>query len=119
MQLRGQFEVEPRYFSDKNSEIDFVLQYGTEIIPVEVKGGENKSTPSFKKYIAERCPKHTLRFSERGYRQDGDSEETAKEVLSADEILVLVDLGQGEAKAKAFGCDLTYDYVKINGDYRS
>lgn len=47
------------------------------------------------------------------------SEETAKEVLSADEILVLVDLGQGEAKAKAFGCDLTYDYVKINGDYRS
>ena len=71
-QLRGQFEVEPRYFSDKNSEIDFVLQYGTEIIPVEVKGGENKSTPSFKKYIAERCPKHTLRFSERGYRQDGD-----------------------------------------------
>ena len=47
------------------------------------------------------------------------SEEEAKEVLSADEILVLVDLGQGEAKAKAFGCDLTYDYVKINGDYRS
>lgn len=44
-QLRGQFEVEPRYFSDKNSEIDFVLQYGTEIIPVEAKGGEDKSAP--------------------------------------------------------------------------
>ena len=71
-QLRGQFEVEPRYFSDKNSEIDFVLQYGTEIIPIDVKGGENKSAPSFKKYISERCPKHALRFSERGYRQDGD-----------------------------------------------
>ena len=70
-QLRGQVEVEPRYFSDKNSEIDFVLQYGTEIIPIEVKGGENKSAPSFKKYIAERCPEHALRFSERGYRQDG------------------------------------------------
>ena len=37
-QLWGQFEVAPRYYSDKNSEIDFVLQYGTEIIPVEAKG---------------------------------------------------------------------------------
>lgn len=52
-QLRGQFDVEPRYFSDKNSEIDFVLQYGTEIIPIEAKGGEDKSAPSFKKYIAD------------------------------------------------------------------
>lgn len=70
-QLRGQFEVEPRYFSDKNSEIDFLLQYGTEIIPVEVKGGENKLAPSFKKYITDHRPVYALRFSERGYRQDG------------------------------------------------
>lgn len=55
-QLKGQFGVEPRYFSDKNSEIDFALQYGTEIIPVEVKGGEDKSAPSFKRYIAEHQP---------------------------------------------------------------
>ncbi len=47
------------------------------------------------------------------------SEEEAKEVLSADEIQILVDLNQGEAEATAWGCDLTYDYVKINGDYRS
>lgn len=47
------------------------------------------------------------------------SEERAKEVLTADEITILVDLGQGGAGARAFGCDLTYDYVKINGDYRS
>ena len=47
------------------------------------------------------------------------SEEEAKVVLSADEINILVDLKQGEASAKAWGCDLTYDYVKINGDYRS
>ena len=40
-------------------------------------------------------------------------------VLGEDEIRILVDLGQGEASAKAWGCDLTYDYVKINGDYRS
>ena len=47
------------------------------------------------------------------------SEEEAKEVLSADEIVIFADLGQGEASSRAFGCDLTYDYVKINGDYRS
>lgn len=70
-QLRGQFAVEPRYFSDKNREIDFVLQYGTEIIPVEAKGGEDKSAPSFKRYIAQHQPAHALRFSERGYRTDG------------------------------------------------
>lgn len=70
-QLRGQFEVEPRYFSDKNSEIDFVLQYGTEIIPVEAKGGEDKPAPSFKRYVARRQPEYALRFSKRGYRRDG------------------------------------------------
>ncbi len=47
------------------------------------------------------------------------SEEKASEVLSADEIFINIDLMQGEAQAKAWGCDLTYDYVKINGDYRS
>ncbi|MCM1044693.1 MAG: DUF4143 domain-containing protein [Candidatus Gastranaerophilales bacterium] len=71
-QLRSQFELEPRYYSDKNMEIDFVLQHGTEIIPVEVKGGENKSAPSFKKYIASRNPKYAIRFSRQGYRKDGD-----------------------------------------------
>lgn len=71
-QLRGQFEVAPRYYSDKNSEIDFVLQHGTEIIPVEAKGGEDKSAPSFKRYVADHHPKHALRFSKRGYRKDGE-----------------------------------------------
>ena len=47
------------------------------------------------------------------------SEEEAAVVLSADEIFIHIDLHQGEAEAKAWGCDLTYDYVKINGDYRS
>ena len=70
-QLRGQFEVEPRYYSDKNGEIDFVVQYGTEIISIEAKGGEDKSAPSFKRYIAEHQPEHALRFSKRGYRKDG------------------------------------------------
>ena len=70
-QLKGQFGVEPRYFSDKNSEIDFALQYGTEIIPVEVKGGEDKSAPSFKRYIAEHQPEYAIRYYKRGYRKDG------------------------------------------------
>ena len=47
------------------------------------------------------------------------SEEKAEEILSADEIFIHIDLHQGEAYAKAWGCDLTYDYVRINGDYRT
>ncbi len=47
------------------------------------------------------------------------SEEEAAKLLSEDEIYVHVNLNQGDAQATAWGCDLTYDYVKINGDYRS
>ena len=47
------------------------------------------------------------------------SEEEAAKVLQENEIQILVDLGCGSAAAKAWGCDLTYDYVKINGDYRT
>ncbi|MDO4845106.1 MAG: bifunctional glutamate N-acetyltransferase/amino-acid acetyltransferase ArgJ [Oscillospiraceae bacterium] len=46
-------------------------------------------------------------------------EEKAKEILLEPEIDILVDLGDGGACATAWGCDLTYDYVKINGDYRT
>ena len=47
------------------------------------------------------------------------SEEEASGVLKENEITILVHLHQGEASAEAYGCDLTYDYVKINGDYRT
>lgn len=47
------------------------------------------------------------------------SEEKAAEILSADEIYIDINLNQGEESATAWGCDLTYDYVKINGDYRT
>ncbi len=47
------------------------------------------------------------------------SEEEASQVLSEHEIEILVHLHLGEASAEAYGCDLTYDYVKINGDYRT
>ena len=47
------------------------------------------------------------------------SEEEAKAVLLENEIEILVSIGDGDISAKAWGCDLTYDYVKINGDYRT
>ena len=47
------------------------------------------------------------------------SEEKAKEILLENEIDILVDLNDGDFEATAWGCDLTYEYVKINGDYRT
>ena len=47
------------------------------------------------------------------------SEEKAKEILLEKEIYILVELNSGAATSTAWGCDLTYDYVKINGDYRT
>ncbi len=47
------------------------------------------------------------------------SEEKAKDVLSSDEVSVEINLNSGDFEATAWGCDLTYDYVKINGDYRT
>ena len=70
-QLKGQFEVEPHYYSDKNNEMDFILQYGMDIIPIECKGGHNVSAASFKWYISKLQPKEAIRFSKKGYRKDG------------------------------------------------
>jgi glutamate N-acetyltransferase/amino-acid N-acetyltransferase len=47
------------------------------------------------------------------------SEDIAKEILLEDEITIKIGLGDGDGHAVAWGCDLTYDYVKINGDYRT
>ena len=47
------------------------------------------------------------------------SEEKAKEILLEREIEIIISVGDGEGKATAWGCDLTYEYVKINGDYRT
>lgn len=69
-QLRGKFNLEPRYYSDKNSELDFLIQNGTEIIPVEVKSGEDKSAPSFKRYITTHRPACAIRYSKRGYAEN-------------------------------------------------
>lgn len=71
-QLKGKFDVEPSYYSDKNSELDFLIQYGADIIPIEVKAANDKIAPSFKKYIAENHPKYAIRLSKMGYRKDGE-----------------------------------------------
>ena len=47
------------------------------------------------------------------------SEEEASKILSASEVKIIADLNEGDGKATAWGCDLSYDYVKINAEYRS
>ena len=71
-EIKGRLGAELYYFADKNSEIDFLLQYGTDIVPIEVKGGEDKSAASFKKYIKDLSPSYAVRYSKRGYRKDGN-----------------------------------------------
>ena len=71
-QLKEKFEVFPRYYSTRYGEIDFVIQNGKNIIPVEVKAGSNKSAITFKKYIKEKNPDFAVRFSEMNYVTDGN-----------------------------------------------
>lgn len=68
--------------------------------------------------VAFRSAKGTIPVCENGAGIEF-SEEKAKEILLENEIEILVVLGNGDGKATAWGCDLTYDYVKINGDYRT
>lgn len=62
--------------------------------------------------------KGEVKVCEKGYGIEF-SEEKAKEILLESEITLTVEMNQGEYSATAWGCDLTYDYVKINGDYRT
>jgi len=68
--------------------------------------------------VAFRSAKGTIEVC-RGGMGVAFSEEKAKEILMEKEIEILVNLGGGDCGATAWGCDLTYDYVKINGDYRT
>lgn len=60
----------------------------------------------------------TIKIVENGIATDY-SEETATKILSKEEVIAKMDIKEGNETATAFGCDLTYEYVKINGDYRS
>ena len=68
--------------------------------------------------MAFHSPKGTIQVCKDGAGVDF-SEETAKEILLESAIDILIELNDGDGKATAWGCDLTYDYVKINGDYRT
>ena len=68
--------------------------------------------------VAFRSKKGTVKVCENGAGV-AFSEEQAKEILLENEIEILISLGDGNGEAIAWGCDLTYDYVKINGDYRT
>ena len=68
--------------------------------------------------VAFRSAKGTITVCENGAGVPF-SEELAKEILLESEIEILVTVGAGSGSAAAWGCDLTYDYVKINGDYRT
>ena len=70
-QLIPKFDIKPRYYSDRYGEIDFVLQCESNIIPIEVKAGKDKSAPTFKNYVNTNNPEYAVRFSLMGYRKDG------------------------------------------------
>ena len=60
----------------------------------------------------------TLKIVENGV-STGYSEEEATKILSQEEVTAICDIKAGDASATAWGCDLSFDYVKINADYRS
>ncbi len=68
--------------------------------------------------VAFRSPKGTMEVCKNGAGIEF-SEEKAKEILLEEKIEILIELNSGTECATAWGCDLTYDYVKINGDYRT
>lgn len=70
-QLTGIYEIPLHYYADNAREIDFMLQHGIDIIPIEVKGGEDKSATSFKNYIKEKNLPIAIRYSKNGYLQNG------------------------------------------------
>ncbi len=71
-QLRGLFDTEPHYYAPTaTNEIDFVVQNGMQIIPIEVKSGESVSSASFKSYIKAYSPEKAVRLSKLGYENSG------------------------------------------------
>ena len=64
------------------------------------------------------CTEGSIAVCEDGRGLDFD-EDLAKKILSQDEVEINVTLQEGSGSATCWGCDLTYDYVKINGDYRT
>ena len=60
----------------------------------------------------------TILVCEKGRGLDFD-EALAKKILTEDEIAIEIAMGEGDGSCTCWGCDITYDYIKINGDYRT
>lgn len=100
------------YDFDGKEYIDCATGIGVNIFGVNDAEWKNAVDVSFSSKSGEIC------VCKGGYGVDF-SEEEAKAVLSQDEVTILINLNTGSSSATAWGCDLTYDYVKINGDYRT
>lgn len=71
-QLQGRSDGATRYWSEREEkEIDFVVQHEGEVIPVEVKSGEDRRATTFKNYVKAKCPRWAIRFSRRNLKKDG------------------------------------------------
>ena len=71
-QLQGRSDGATRYWSErKEKEIDFVIQHEGEVVPVEVKSGEDRRASTFKNYVRTKCPRWAVRFSRMNLKKDG------------------------------------------------
>jgi predicted AAA+ superfamily ATPase len=67
-QIKALYDTEPKYYAPTSTnEIDFIVQDGMDIIPIEVKAGESVTSASFKSYIKEHKPEKAVRLSKLGY----------------------------------------------------
>ena len=81
-------------------------------------GYSGVSFDPYKVDVTIKSSKGSVKLVENGMATDYD-EAVATEILSPEKVMILADVKQGNSEATAWGCDLTYDYVKINADYRS
>ncbi|MBB5218022.1 bifunctional glutamate N-acetyltransferase/amino-acid acetyltransferase ArgJ [Treponema rectale] len=94
-------------------------QFTPETTTVAFESAEGAQRTGFTDFVGEQTGKKTsITVFENGVPLNFD-EDLAKKILSEDEVVINVTLKDGNACGTAWGCDLTYDYVKINGDYRT
>ncbi len=94
-------------------------EFTPEKVDVDFVSAKDSKRPGFTDFVGEQTGEvSSIRVFEQGVPLDFD-EDLAKKILSEDEVKIMVTLQDGNAKGTAWGCDLTYEYVKINGDYRT
>ena len=119
--------IDPSYLAKEISDF-YVYEvdtgYGKKYVHIEKDdvdfvSAKDSKRPGFTDFVGEQTGEvSSIRVFEQGVPLDFD-EDLAKKILSEDEVKIMVTLQDGNAKGTAWGCDLTYEYVKINGDYRT